>query len=221
MPALLYRQNSDNPFGSPGQNGGGTITTNPVSLTSTQSKAETQTQSSKEPDSSTTLSPPEPTESAQTSSTSSDHSQTSQSLSTNSISLSSATAVSAQSSTIPGTETVTTSELGPSSSSTTANPVVTNLVEPRTHRAAVAGGVVGGLIAFAFLLVAGYMLIRRKRKLRKAAISESGAANEKPKTYYNLDMQEGPLSPPGFFPREYRGSWSDADVRFKSTPHMI
>jgi len=82
---------------------------------------------------------------------------------------------------------------------------------------------VGGLVAFAILLFAGYMVMRRrKKKQRRVADNpDSNPIDFAPKTYANLDMQQNPQSPPGFFPREYTGPWQETEVKFKSTPHVI
>jgi hypothetical protein len=109
--------------------------------------------------------------------------------------------------------------MDPTSSTVPAKPVATNLVVPKNHRAAIAGGVCGGLVAFAILVFTLYML-ERKRRNRRNAETVSVTATERPKTYMNLDMQEQPRSPEEFFPQEYRGSWPP-EVKFQSTPHMI
>ena len=110
--------------------------------------------------------------------------------------------------------------------SPTATPTTeTNFVKRQGHQTAIAGAAVGGVVAFAILLFAGYMLVRRRRKRRR---NGDGGPNpdekdeNQAKTYWNLDRQEGEVSPPGFFPKEYTGEWPAASSpQPRSSPNLV
>jgi hypothetical protein len=118
--------------------------------------------------------------------------------------------------TFTGSESIPTITIEPSSTSSEANPVVTNLVQQKSHRAAIVGGVVGGLVALVIILFVVFMLLRRIRKSGRDIGKKMGQAEQDPKSYLDLDRQS-----PGFFPKEYTGPWTETIKQPRSSSHLI
>jgi len=117
---------------------------------------------------------------------------------------------------------VSTSSAIPSSPSSGTQPAALNLKAQRSHRVTIAVGVAAGLGAFAIVLFVAYMVLRRRKKIKRGAgRGSSFAEGETTKTYWNLDKQQEDRSPQDFFPKEYTGPWTDGMEKPRSSPLLI